>query len=93
MSLIMLAMFGLGPISQALSGALVKVSLPTLFVVAGAGMALTGVLAFTQRNLWRFPSLEEDESAGAAAGAADPAAAASAAELAKAQVAGGPSAA
>ena len=63
MSLIMLAMFGLAPISQALAGALVKVSVPTLFLVAGAGMALTGVLAFTQRNLWQFPSLEEDATA------------------------------
>ena len=58
MSLVMLAMVGLGPVSQALSGALMKISVTGLFAASGAGMALTGVLVFAQRRAWVFPPAE-----------------------------------
>jgi hypothetical protein len=59
MSLVMLAMVGLGPISQVLSGALIKVSVIGLFAAAGTGMLLTGALVFAQRSLWRFPAAKD----------------------------------
>jgi MFS family permease len=55
MSLVMLAMVGLAPISQALSGLLVKVSAPALFSAAGIGMVAVGALVFAQRRTWVFP--------------------------------------
>ena len=59
MSLVVLAMVGLGPISQALSGALIKISVQGLFAAAGIGMALVGLLVFAQRHHWVFPPAEE----------------------------------
>jgi Major Facilitator Superfamily len=64
MSLLMLAMVGLAPLSQAIAGAAVKVSLSGLFAAAGLGMLVTGVFVFTRRGVWQFP--EEDEGALAA---------------------------
>lgn len=61
MSLVMLAMVGLGPISQVLAGAIIKVSVIGLFASAGVGMLLTGVLVFAQRSLWRFPAAEQGD--------------------------------
>jgi hypothetical protein len=55
MSLMMLAMVGLAPISQAVAGALVKSSLGLLFGSAGGGLLLIAVFVFTQRGVWRFP--------------------------------------
>lgn len=56
MSMLMLAMYGLTPISQALSGAVVKVGPELLFSVAGAGLVATGVVAWAGRRSW---SLDE----------------------------------
>jgi MFS family permease len=55
MSLVVLAMVGLGPVSQALAGLLVKISAPALFGTAGAGMLAIGVLVFARRTMWVFP--------------------------------------
>ena len=55
MSLVMLAMVGLAPISQAIAGVLVKISAPALFGTAGVGMLLIGGFVFVQRSKWVFP--------------------------------------
>ena len=60
MSLVVLAMVGLGPISQMLAGAFIKVSVVGMFGVAGVGMALVGVFVFTQRHKWKFPDADRD---------------------------------
>jgi MFS family permease len=59
MSLVMLAMVGLGPISSAVAGVLVKISAPALFGTAGAGMLLIGVFVFANRATWVFPEAAE----------------------------------
>jgi MFS family permease len=48
MSLVMFSSFGLAPISQALSGLLIKLSLEGLFI--GAGLLLLGLAAWTALN-------------------------------------------
>jgi len=63
MSLVMLAMVGLGPVSQAIAGALMKISVTGLFAASGVGMALTGVLVFAQRRAWVFPPAEQNAGA------------------------------
>jgi hypothetical protein len=55
MSLMVLAMVGLAPISQAAAGLLVKSSIGLLFGSAGGGLLLIAVFVFTQRGVWRFP--------------------------------------
>lgn len=52
MSLMMLAMVGLVPISQAVSGIVIKLGAVALFVPAGIGLALTGVYAFARQASW-----------------------------------------
>jgi MFS family permease len=54
MSLLMLAMFAVMPLSQALAGALIKTSVESLFLVAGAGMALTGLIAASRPEIRNF---------------------------------------
>lgn len=51
MSLLMIAAIGLSPISNAVSGALIKLSLGWVFVVAGAMMALLSVAAGMRREI------------------------------------------
>ncbi len=51
MSLVMLSNVGLGPVSQALSGAVSKVSLELLFLGSGAGILLTAVWSALQPAL------------------------------------------
>ena len=57
MSLIMLAIVGLMPISQAVAGAVVRLSPTVLFVGAGAGFVGLALLAFAKRSMW---TLEHD---------------------------------
>lgn len=59
MSLLMLAVFATMPLSQALAGAVIKVSIEALFLGAGAGLFLTGMLAATRpevRSLGAAPA-------------------------------------
>lgn len=65
MSLMMLAMVGLAPISQSLAGAVLKLSVPAMFAAAGVGMLATGVFVFTQRHVWVFPEAAEPEAEAA----------------------------
>lgn len=54
MSLITLAMVGLAPVSQLLSGAIIRVSPTALFCGAGVGFLLTAAWILTKRNVWTF---------------------------------------
>lgn len=58
MSLLMLSMYGLGPISQAISGAILQASLPGLFAAAAAGLAVPAVIAYRNRSIWDFAAAE-----------------------------------
>ncbi len=51
MSLLMIASIGLSPFSNAVSGALIKISLGWVFVGAGAMMALLSVVAGLRREI------------------------------------------
>ena len=61
MSLMMLAMVGLAPISQAVAGLLVKSSVGLMFGVAGTGLLLIAGFVFSQRGVWTFPESEDTE--------------------------------
>jgi MFS family permease len=61
MALLMLAMVGLGPISQAISGAVLQVSLPGLFAAAGIGLVIPAVIAYRHRAIWDFDAVTESE--------------------------------
>lgn len=52
MSLIMLAVVGLMPLSQALAGVVVGVSPAALFVVASVGFACMAIVTFVKRSMW-----------------------------------------
>lgn len=52
MSLFMLAAVGLAPLSQAVAGAVIRLGATALFVPAGVGIALTGVLAALRHRSW-----------------------------------------
>jgi len=67
MSLIMLAMVGLMPISQALAGVVIRLSPAALFASSGAGFAALAVLTFVNRSVWADTS----EAAPAESGDAD----------------------
>ncbi len=66
MALLMLAMYGLGPISQAISGAVLQVSLSGLFAVAAAGLVVPGVLVYRYRSIWDFDAAGNESPAGPA---------------------------
>jgi MFS family permease len=64
MSLMMFSSLALVPISMAISGAVVSISLTGMFVVGGIGMtvlALSGLLSASVRRSGLEPPLEEDE--------------------------------
>jgi len=58
MSLVMLAMLGVTPISTALSGAVLSLGPDVLFVACGAGMLAITVCAATCRRSWSLAALE-----------------------------------
>ena len=61
MSLVMLAMLGVTPLSQALSGAVVKLGPAALFVSCGVGMLLVTVVAGVCRASWSLDALGAGE--------------------------------
>jgi len=61
MSLAMLSMFAVMPLSQALAGVVVKASVGALFLGAAAGMLLTGALAASRPEVRRFGEAREGE--------------------------------
>jgi MFS family permease len=58
MSLVMLAMLGVTPLSQALAGAVVKLGPAVLFVGCGAGMLAVAAVAAVCRQSWSLDALE-----------------------------------
>lgn len=70
MSLVMLAMLGLMPVSTALAGAIIKLGPTALFAGAGAGLLLVTAVAATGRRGWSLEALEAAGEDGLAAEAA-----------------------
>lgn len=60
MSLLMVASIGLSPISNAVSGALIRISLGWVFLVAGASMALLCVLFGLQKSIRDMRATPDD---------------------------------
>ena len=61
MSLLMLSMYGLGPLSQVIAGSVLHYSLPGLFAGAAAGLMIPAVLALRHRSVWEFAPVPEPE--------------------------------
>jgi len=59
MSLVILAMLGVTPISTALAGAVIGLGAPALFVGCGAGMLVVTVTAAWYRRSWSLAALEK----------------------------------
>jgi len=66
MSLVILAMLGVTPISTALAGAIVGLGASTLFVACGAVMLGVTVVAALFRHAWSLAGLEDNASAAPA---------------------------
>lgn len=58
MSLVMLAMLGVTPLSQAAAGAVIKLGPAVLFVGCGAGMLAVAAVAAVCRHSWSIDTLE-----------------------------------
>ena len=58
MSVVMLAMLGLTPVSQALAGAIIKLGPDVLFVGCGAGMLAVAAVAGLWRRSWSLEAFE-----------------------------------
>jgi MFS family permease len=75
MSLLMFSSIALVPISMAIAGALVEISLEGVFIVAGVGMALITLLALFSRNVRQMglePVLDEESATEATEAATTP---------------------
>ncbi len=70
MSLVMLAMLDLMPVSTALSGAIIKLGPTALFAGAGAGLLLVTAIAAAGHRGWSLDALEAVGEDGLAAEAA-----------------------
>ena len=70
MSLVMLAMLGVTPLSTALAGAVIGLGPAVLFVACGAGMLLVTVVAAACRRSWSIEAFESYEGGLPAAEAA-----------------------
>lgn len=70
MSLFMLAMLGLMPVSTALAGAVIKLGPVVLFVGAGAGLLLVTAVAAAGRHGWSLAALEAAGEGSATEGSA-----------------------
>jgi len=62
MSVVMLAMLGLTPVSQALAGAIIKLGPDVLFVGCGAGMLAVAAVAGLWRHSWSLDAFEAGSS-------------------------------
>jgi MFS family permease len=60
MSMLMLAMVGLAPVSQLAAGAIIKLGPAALFVPAGAGVALIGLFAGARHRSWSLDKFEQE---------------------------------
>jgi MFS family permease len=60
MSLVILAMLGLTPVSTALAGAIIGLGAPALFLGCGAGMLLVTAVAAAYQGSWSLAGLEQD---------------------------------
>jgi MFS family permease len=69
MSLVMLAMLGVTPLSTALAGAIIGLGPDVLFVGCGAGMLLVTVVAAARRRSWSIDAFEAGGAPLAAEGA------------------------
>lgn len=71
MALVMLATVGLTPLSQAVSGAIVRHSPTALFASSGAGLLLLAMWAVGKRGVWRLgtDAAHQDDARHAAKGA------------------------
>ena len=58
MSLVILAMLGLTPVSTALAGAVIGLGAPALFLGCGVGMLVVTAVAATYRHSWSLAGLE-----------------------------------
>ena len=65
MSLLVLAMIGLVPLSQAVAGAVIRLGPAALFLPAGASLAVVGVWAAIRRSSWSLDMLQAPEPASA----------------------------
>jgi MFS family permease len=61
MSLVILAMLGVTPISTALAGAVIGLGAPALFLGCGVGMLVVTAIAATFRHSWSLAGLEQVE--------------------------------
>lgn len=59
MSVLMLSMYGLGPISQVLAGWILQASITWLFCGAAACLVIPAVIALRHRTMWDFTSTSE----------------------------------
>jgi hypothetical protein len=66
MSLVMLAMMGVTPLSTALAGAIIGFGPEVLFVGCGAGMLLVTVVAAARWRSWSIDAFEAGETSRAA---------------------------
>jgi MFS family permease len=60
MSLVMLAMLGVQPVSTAVAGAVIGLGAQALFVGCGAGVLVVAVVAWMFRRSWSLDALEAD---------------------------------
>lgn len=67
MSLMMVGMVGMMPVSQALSGVVVRAGVESLFLAAAAGMAVAGMVAATRPEVRSFGTVSLAEGAQAQA--------------------------
>jgi hypothetical protein len=58
MSLVILAMLGVTPVSAALDGAVIGLGAPALFLGCGIGMLVVTAIAATCRHSWSLAGLE-----------------------------------
>jgi cellobiose-specific phosphotransferase system component IIC len=60
MSLVMLAMLGVQPVSTAVAGAVIGLGAQALFVGCGAGVLVVAAVAWMFRRSWSLDALEAD---------------------------------
>lgn len=59
MAVLMLAMYGLGPISQVAAGAVLRLSVSWLFIGSAIGLVIPATIALLNRSLWQFAPIAD----------------------------------